>query len=196
MLINNKPASRLLKKPASHLTQKPACRKKPSARLPPAKRPKKKNLKAIGLEALAWDTNFSHENGCKRVTYQILRAFKNVMKGKPRGFDEIRATVQSDVQKGHTWCLMVGLPGGKSRSFWSSICSPPKHERHFRDPRTGFHTNNAESENSRVKTWTRQRYGKLHLNEIEMDEYIFYVDAGSSASKSVSGTRHGKWRCE
>ncbi len=57
---------------------------------------------------------------------------------------------------------------------------PVKHEKHFRDPSTGFHTNDAESENNRLKKWSRTRYGKLQLNASEMDEYVFYVNVGSS----------------
>ena len=38
----------------------------------------------------------------------------------------------------------------------------------------------AESENNRLKKWSRTRYGKLQLNASEMDEYVFYVNVGSS----------------
>ena len=51
---------------------------------------------------------------------------------------------------------------------------------HFRDPSTGFHTNDAESGNNKLKKWSRTRYGKLHINASEMDEYVFYVNVGSS----------------
>ena len=47
------------------------------------------------------------------------------------------------------------------------------------NPSTGFHTNEAESENNRLKKWSRTRYGKLQLNVSEMDEYVFYVNVGS-----------------
>ena len=110
------------------------------------------------------------------------------MNGKPRGFDEIKATVQSHVAKGSYLVFDGWLATRKAVEASGHQYAPPvKHERHFRDPNTGFHTNDAESENNRVKTWSRQRYGKLHLREMEMDECIFYVNAGSSASKMFQG---------
>eukprot|EP00439_Symbiodinium_sp_Y106_P087449 s33_g54.t2 len=65
-------------------------------------------------------------------------------------------------------------------SLGYTYAPPVKHEKHFRDPSTGFHTNDAESENNRLKKWSRTRYGKLQLNASEMDEYVFYVNVGSS----------------
>ena len=37
-------------------------------------------------------------------------------------------------------------------------CTPVKHKDNWRDPVTGFHINDAESENSRLKKWTRKKY--------------------------------------
>ena len=64
---------------------------------------------------------------------------------------------------------------------------PVKHEKCFRDPATGFHTNDAESENGRLKKWSRRRYGKLSLDILEMDEYVFYVNVGTDMSSILKG---------
>jgi hypothetical protein len=57
--------------------------------------------------------------------------------------------------------------------------------------RSGFHSNDMESEFSRLKTWLRQRYGSLRLggasgaDDKEMDiedgdlcEYMYYINVG------------------
>ena len=64
---------------------------------------------------------------------------------------------------------------------------PVIHETSYRDTATGFHTNDAESENNRVKKWSRLRYGKLILDTFEMDEYIFYVNAGGGMCDVLKG---------
>ena len=67
--------------------------------------------------------------------------------------------------------------------------SPPGviHSVKYRDSATGFHTNEAGSENNRLKKWNRQRYGTLTMNEDEMAEYVFYVNLGSSFSSVMHG---------
>ena len=52
---------------------------------------------------------------------------------------------------------------------------------------TGFHTNDAESENSRLKGKNRKRYGQLNLNENELAEYVFYINVGSTMTKVLEG---------
>ena len=54
------------------------------------------------------------------------------------------------------------------------------HSEHWRDPAIGFHTNDVESENNRMKHWARVRYGKLLVEELDMHEYMIYVNTGSS----------------
>ena len=189
LLVNKKPASRkITKKPASSVM------KKPSSRLPPAKRPKIKNLKASGL--WLWlgvcvgekKKVFTHKNRLKKITYRLMPSARRAVKGKPRGFDEIQATVQSKVAKGSFLIFDGWLATEKAvKSLGYRYAPPVKHEKHFRDPNTGFHTNDAESENSRLKRWSRQRYGKLQLNEHELDEYVFYVNVATSAH----GVLHG-----
>ena len=43
-------------------------------------------------------------------------------------------------------------------------CAPPvKHDNGWRDRKTGFHSNDCESENDRLKLWLRARYTRLKL---------------------------------
>ena len=64
---------------------------------------------------------------------------------------------------------------------------PVCHESAYRDVETGFHTNDAESENHRVKRWSRARYGKLNLTEADMGEYVYYVNVGDDVSSVMRG---------
>ena len=199
MLINKKPASRLMKKPSS-VFKKPSgsLKKKPASTRAPAKRLKSKaaNLKKNG--AWLWlgvcvgnkKKNFTHDNKQKKVTYRLLPSSTKAMKNKPRGFEEIQDTVQSHVAKG-SYLIFDGWTSTlKAVEALGYHHAPPvKHEKHFRDPQTGFHTNDAESENNRLKKWSRMRYNKLQLNTCEMDEYIFYINVGSSMSSVFHGLR-------
>ena len=62
-----------------------------------------------------------------------------------------------------------------------------KHEDGYRDVKTGLHTNDVESENARLKKWNRQRYGRLNINEHEMNEYVYYTNVGDSMEDVMRG---------
>ena len=64
---------------------------------------------------------------------------------------------------------------------------PVVHEDKYRDAATGFHTNDAESENLRVKRWSRHRYGRLSLSANDMDEYVFYINVGEGMAAVMKG---------
>ena len=61
------------------------------------------------------------------------------------------------------------------------------HDVEYRDSATGFHTNDIESENNRLKQGNRHRYGKLNLSAAELDEYCFYVNVGSEIKPVLEG---------
>ena len=65
--------------------------------------------------------------------------------------------------------------------------SPPvDHSKGFRDRSTGFHSNDIESENARFKAWSRKRYGKLQLEELDLCEYAFYVNVSNAFDDVLS----------
>ena len=93
---------------------------------------------------------------------------------------------------------------------------PVQHRVTFRDAETGFHTNDVESENNRIKRFLRKRYGYLKLgrykqidNDTALDlyEYVFYVNIGSQMSDVMkalaasvvadveTGPGRGGWGC-
>ena len=68
---------------------------------------------------------------------------------------------------------------------WDSNSSPPiNHIVEWRDRKTGFHTKDIESENNWMKHWSKVRYGRLSLTELDMHEYALYVNMGADM-KSV-----------
>ena len=94
--------------------------------------------------------------------------------GKPRGLDEIADTLKTHV---HNKSLLVHDKFTSTtyavRKLGYKAAPPVSHVSGYRDARTGFHTNDAESENARLKKWSRSRYGQLYLTDNEMDEYAF-----------------------
>ena len=61
------------------------------------------------------------------------------------------------------------------------------HSVRIRDRVTGFHSNDIESENDRLKHWSRVRYGRLQLCELDLNEYAYYVNEGSSIRVIAGG---------
>ena len=84
-------------------------------------------------------------------------------------------TVEMHVAKG-SYLVFDGWTAAKQavEALGYDYTPPVKHKKCFRDPATGFHTNDAESENGSLNKWSRRRYGKLSLDILEMDEYLIY----------------------
>ena len=66
---------------------------------------------------------------------------------------------------------------------------PVNHSVAFRDRASGFHSNDVESENNRIKRFLRKRYGALNLGKhknlsnetvLDMYEYVYRVNADST----------------
>ena len=66
---------------------------------------------------------------------------------------------------------------------------PINHSLEFRDRESGFHSNDIESENSRLKLWSRKRYSKLMLTELDLHEYAYYVNVGATMEDVMAALR-------
>ena len=66
---------------------------------------------------------------------------------------------------------------------------PVNHSKHFRDPETGYHTNDVESENERFKRCIRGRSGRVHVEDSDLEEYMYYVNVGASMESVLTGLR-------
>ena len=101
----------------------------------------------------------------------------------PRGYEKIKDTLQQHVHKGSI------IVSDKWKSTEKAVKvlgykAPPaiNHSIEFRDRATGFHANDIESENVRLKEWSRHRYCRLRLTELDLYEYAFYVNVGKHFS--------------
>ena len=122
---------------------------------------------------------FTHGNKKKRFTFRFLPRKDDAIMGKPHGFEEIRDTIKARIRPGSI------LVSDKWKSTVKAVNHlgynhPPaiNHGVEFRDRATGFHSNDIESENNRIKHWSRVRYGRLSLDELDLHEYAFYINVG------------------
>ena len=180
-----KPAKKTIGKKKTPKNQ--ALKKRPAANL-------KSNGRWLWLGILVGNKSkvYTHANKEKMVTYRLLPCAADAQENKPRGFEEIRDTVQSRVRKGTT-VAYDGRTSTESAVQELGYEHPPpvRHEGNvYRDKETGFHTNDAESENSRLKAWNRLRYGKLNITPCDMDEYIYYINVGSGMGAVLDGLAH------
>ena len=65
------------------------------------------------------------------------------------------------------------------------------HDVCWRDPLTGWHSNDIESEFNRLKRWNRTRHGTLMITEADMHEYTFYINGGDKLSDIMRGLSVG-----
>jgi hypothetical protein len=128
-------------------------------------------------------TRYTHENGLKRITYKFLPRRADALDGKPRGLGEIRKVLQERVHK-HSFLVFDKWKATVAavRDLGFQHAPPVNHSIGYRDRESGFHSNDVESENSRLKHWSRARYGRLNVTEREMAEYTFYVNHSKKMS--------------
>eukprot|EP00929_Paragymnodinium_shiwhaense_P114337 TRINITY_DN82699_c0_g1_i1.p1 TRINITY_DN82699_c0_g1~~TRINITY_DN82699_c0_g1_i1.p1 ORF type:complete len:150 (+),score=29.59 TRINITY_DN82699_c0_g1_i1:280-729(+) len=112
------------------------------------------------------------------------------MDGKTRGWKEIRDAMTSRIAKGSVLVFdkwRGSIAAAKKAGYEYS--PPVNHSLGFRERATGFHSNDVESENNRVKKWLRGRYGCLKLGRtknldsdtiLDLYEYVFKVNVRDS----------------
>ena len=203
-ILKRLPGRTIWRKPDASISPPPAAMKRPAAVPPPAamkrpaavtkkpaavlKRPAgKRDARANGKWLWAAVTVgkgkdvYTHGNGKKKFTFCFLPKRSEASHNKPRGLVEIKKTIQNHVVKGSnlifdSWKSTVSA--AKQLGFKSA--PPVNHSIEFRNRTTGFHSNDIESENSRLKHMSRVRNGRLMLNELDLHEYAFYINRGKS----------------
>ncbi|CAK0841998.1 unnamed protein product, partial [Prorocentrum cordatum] len=176
--------SKPMKGPMMRPMKNVAIRKRPAANL-------KSNGRWLWIAVLVGNKSdvYTHLDPRKRVTHKLLPRKADAHNGEPRGLEEIKEALVSRVRK-KSMVVPDGLASTRSALGKLGSESPPAvvHEgNQCRDKKTGFHTDDVESENARAKGWSRKRYGHLHLSEAEMDEYVFYVNAGGATASVTRG---------
>ena len=149
----------------------------------------------------------SHPDGTKRVVLEVMKTPQTALEGKPRGAEEIKLLMKSHIRKG-SFVVADSWKATEKAVKALGYKMPDRMVNHslwFRDPLTGFHSNDAESAISRVKTWLRKKYGRLVNRGTQsipaevrlqqhLDEYMLYTNVGNStrivmrAFQCVNGT--------
>ena len=130
----------------------------------------------------------------------------------------MRAVIEKHI-KPKSFLIFDGWKSSKSavEQLGYRHAPPVIHSKGWRDSATGYHSNDIESENSRLKLWIRARYSHLKMSTTsiirddeampeEMDEelldvyeYVFYVNVGSDipsimqAIAEIGGGKQAKY---
>ena len=115
---------------------------------------------------------------------------------KPRGWKELKKVIKQHVKKKSEIVKDGWKPSTKAvtelqNELGLKLLPGKVHQKWFRDPTTGLHSNDAESEISKLKGWMRKRYGSIrgragpedevdHNLASKVDEYMFLNNIGSS----------------
>ena len=148
-------------------------------------------------------TKFTHENELKKVTFAILPRREEAPNRKPRGLRSMSKVIRSHIKR-KTFLVFDGWKSSKAavQKLGYRHAPPVNHSKGWRDRETGFHSNDVESENARLKLWLRARYTILsaHFTQwadnedgptmecheaqdyesLDLYEYCHYVNIGSS----------------
>lgn len=136
---------------------------------------------------------FTHKNQTKRVAAVLLPASRNALQGKPRGTQQLKKVIKHHIKPGTKPVTDGWAP---SASAVNSLGHFEEHAvvNHSKEWRNedGYHTNDIESENNRLKTWARRRWGRLppKCTDEMLMEYVFRVNVGSSFKCVLTAVQH------
>ena len=166
---------------------------------------------------------YTHENGKKKVTFAFLPRRENAPHGSPRGLVSMTKVIKQHVKK-RSFLVFDGWKSSVAavKRLGYRSAPPVDHCAGWRDRSTGFHSNDIESENARMKMWLRTRYSKMPvLNAAASDavgaadpesapceeeqtmplpdlaEYAHYVNSGKSmaaAMEALANANGGAYR--
>ena len=127
------------------------------------------------------NTLYTHENGMKKFTFKLLPRKEAAIRGKPRGVGEIAAVLHERVAPGSFLLFDKWLATESAvRRLGYAHAPAVNHSKGWRDTNTGYHSNDIESENSRLKGRHRKLYGRLVITELDLYEYMLSVNRGFS----------------
>ena len=137
-------------------------------------------------------TRYTHGNQMKKLTWRILPHKTQALENKPRGEAELKKTFEECLVKGvklvfDGWTASVAA----AKSLGFQYAPPVVHDVAWRDATTGWHSNDIESEFSRLKHWNRARMGSLMITEADVHEYTFLINAGAEMSDIMTGLAAG-----
>ncbi|CAE7726195.1 unnamed protein product [Symbiodinium sp. CCMP2592] len=136
---------------------------------------------------------FTHMSQTKRVAAVLLPVSGKALQGKPRGAQQLKKVIKHHIKPGTKPVTDGWAP---SASVVNSLAHFDEHAvvNHSKEWRNedGYHTNDIESENNRLKTWARRRWGRLppKCTDEMLMEYVFRVNVGSSFMCVLTAVQH------
>ena len=210
--VMKRPAT-VLKKPAA-LIKRPATVMKKPATAPTrfykgvvgTDKDKRSNTRWawIGVEVAGADkVKKSHKLGNKRVTIGLLPRKADAVRGKPRGEESLQKQFEERVRPGsHVVCDEWKSTPKAAAAGKSKVVGSVAHRSGFRNRKTGYHSNDAESEVGRFKLFMKVRNSyvrttnattegakDVHLQRV-IAEYMFYTNVGRSTEDIMKAYRH------
>ncbi len=205
-------AKRIIKKGPAWTIHKGGLKKRPAMKRPSGRY----NRKVAGTKAdprrngqWLWmavsvgkgKTMYSHGDGTKSMTFAILPPRAQAPDGKPRGVESMAKVIKTHI-KPKSFLVFDGWQQSAIavKKLGYKHAPPVNHTTGWRDVVTGFHSNDIESENARLKRVVRKRYSTLdfHMNAYKasgdadnegaaevitdsllLHEYQFYMNIGS-----------------
>ena len=192
--IWKRPAS--MKRPATRgVMKRPAAlKRRPAGAIARQARSKKPDARSSGrwlwaAVSVGYDqTRFTHGNGLKRFAWKILPPKYEAVKGRPRGTEEIKKAMVTHIAQGSKLVFDGWLSSAAAATEAGFEFAPPVvHDVSWRDAETGWHSNDIESEFSRLKHWNRVRHGSLMVDELDLHEYTFTVNGGREMTDIMLG---------
>ena len=188
------PGRTVWKRPAQQVFKKPAAMKKPAAVM------KKPSLEKRWLWG-AVDVGprdgapATHGHGNKRVHLSLLPQVADAPEHKPRGAASLAQKMHDAILSGtfvvsDEWAATA--PAVQSCGL--RLEGQVSHEHSFRDPESGIHSNDIESEFARFKLWMQTKFASYRIGNQSTEaakrahlarklvEYVFYTNVGRTMS--------------
>ena len=117
----------------------------------------------------------------KKVALAALPRRENAPRGTPRGLVSMAAVIKQRVKK-RSFLVFDGWKSSEAavKRLGFRYAPPVDHSSGWRDRSTGFHSNDIESENSRMKIWLRARYSNMPLLDAAASDAVWAADRESA----------------
>ena len=154
----------------------------------------------VGLQGGAKKT---HKDGSKRICLQFLPRKADAPRGRPRGKQSLLNVMSKRLKEGSgvvadEWTSTPGAVEAAGSSMEGTV----NHSTNWRNPATGVHSNDIESEFARFKLFLRVKYdyarnsnassseGKDLAMEHKLAEYVFYTNVGQTMDAIMAAFKY------
>ena len=133
----------------------------------------------------------SHKDHTKRISMSLLPRKSDAPRTGPRGKESLLKTMRERLKTESLYVSdeWASTPGAVEAAG-SSMLGTCNHSKSWRNPITGIHSNDAESEFARFKLFVRVKYDYMRATnatdpmkkdramELKLAEYVFYTNVG------------------